>query len=60
MTEIIGDTIIYAPEPEQQCDMCGKIAELRPYGRNGECICFDCGMKNEEDAKVQFSKIFNL
>jgi hypothetical protein len=37
-----------APEKPQQCDMCGKIDELRPYGPYGECICFDCGMKVEE------------
>jgi hypothetical protein len=35
-----------AAEKPQQCDLCGKIAELRPYGPNGECVCFDCGMKD--------------
>jgi hypothetical protein len=43
----IGNIIIIEDEPNQQCDLCGKIDELRPYGPNGECICFDCGMKNE-------------
>lgn len=37
-----------APEKPQQCDLCGKIAELRPYGPNGECVCFACGQKNPE------------
>ena len=40
----------------QQCDMCGKIAELRPYGPNGECVCFKCGMKDEKAARQQFIK----
>lgn len=39
--------IILREENPQQCDVCGKIAELRPYGKNGECICFECGMKDE-------------
>jgi len=42
-----GRGYISAEEP-QQCDFCGKIDELRPYGPNGECICFDCGMKDKE------------
>lgn len=41
--------IIEAERP-QQCDLCGKIAELRPYGPNGECVCFACGMKDEPAA----------
>jgi len=36
--------------------MCGKFAELRPYGPNGEEICFDCMMLDEEAAKRQFEK----
>lgn len=46
-------------ENEQQCDLCGKVAELRPYGPNGECVCFDCGMKDEESARKQFSRRLN-
>jgi len=38
--------IIEAEKP-QQCDLCGKIAELRPYGPNGEVVCYECGMKDE-------------
>lgn len=47
---------VIAKEPKQQCDFCGKIAELRPYGPKGECICFDCGMKDEETTRKQFNK----
>jgi hypothetical protein len=31
--------IIYDESP-QQCDLCGKIDELRPYGPNGECVIY--------------------
>lgn len=47
--------IISAEEP-QQCDLCGVIAELRPYGPNGEKVCFECAMKDEAAAKAQFIK----
>ena len=45
-----------APETPQQCDLCGKVAELRPYGPNGECVCFDCGMKDMEAARRGFRR----
>jgi len=37
-----------------KCQLCGKEAELRPYGPNGEWICFECGMKDEETTKKRF------
>lgn len=56
MTFKAGNVLVSAKEPSQQCDFCGKIAELRPYGPKGECICFACAMKDEETTKEQFSK----
>ena len=49
---ILGDQIIEAErfieqQKPQQCDLCGQVAELRPYGPNGEAVCFPCGMKDE-------------
>jgi hypothetical protein len=34
-------------EPAGKCELCGVVEETRPYGPNGEQICFDCGMKNK-------------
>lgn len=45
-----------ADEPDRRCELCGKVAECRPYGPHGEQVCFACGMKDEEAAKRQFSK----
>lgn len=45
-----------AEEPIAACEMCGTIDELRPYGPNGERICFECGMKDEETTRKQFAK----
>jgi hypothetical protein len=52
-----GLTFVIEEENKQQCDLCGKIEELRPYGPNGECVCFNCGMKNEKDARKQFGQL---
>ena len=40
-------------ETPQQCDSCGQVAELRPYGKDGACICFPCGQKNPEETSTQ-------
>lgn len=45
-----------AEEPPQACEMCGVIAETRPYGPNGEEICFDCGMKDEETTRKRMEQ----
>jgi hypothetical protein len=42
-----------------ECQLCGSEDELRPYGPNGKWVCFDCGMKDEEEARRQFSKVIN-
>lgn len=50
MTKVVRqddvNIVFIEDEPDQQCDMCGNIDELRPYGPNGEKICYDCGMKD--------------
>jgi len=46
-----------AVEPDGKCELCGEVGELRPYGPNGERICFACGMKDEKTTKRQFSKV---
>ena len=40
----------------QGCDLCGEVQELRPYGPNGEYVCFECGMKDEATAKRRFAE----
>lgn len=56
MTRRIGHVVILESEKPQQCDLCGKVAELRPYGPNGECICFECGMKNAAETARQMER----
>lgn len=56
MTRKIGNTVIIEAEADDVCQLCGKVDELRPYGPNGERICFDCGMKNPETTKKKFAE----
>lgn len=53
--------IIGLPQEDAPCEYCGKIDELRPYGKNGAKICFDCGMKpeNKEHTSKMFSKVLS-
>ena len=38
------------------CELCGKRAELRPFGPRGESICFECGMKDQATTSAMFEK----
>lgn len=57
MTRRIGNLIIIEAEKPQQCDLCGEIAELRPYGPNGECICFNCAQKDIKTTERMMDKV---
>jgi len=50
-----GPGFIKEQTPEA-CQLCGAIDECRPYGPNGENICFECGMKDEETTRKQMAK----
>jgi hypothetical protein len=43
--------------PPQKCELCGTRAETRPYGPNGEEVCFPCGMKDEAAARRGFRRL---
>ena len=59
MSKRIGNVIIIAPEEDDKCELCGKVDELRPYGPNGERICYDCGMANLETTQYMMGvKLF--
>jgi len=50
--------IIIEIEEEQVCFYCGKMRECRPYGKGGQQICFECGMKDEDTTNKEFDKLF--
>jgi hypothetical protein len=57
MSKRTGNVAIIAPEPDGKCELCGKIAETRPYGPNGERICFKCGQKDEATTMRQCRRV---
>ena len=57
MTYKKGGSVYIVPEGKTPCDLCGEIAELRPYGPpNNERICFSCGMKDPETTSKKFNE----
>ena len=40
-----------AQQPDEVCEMCGVVAECRPYGANDENICFECAMLDEDTTR---------
>lgn len=57
MSKRIGNTAIIEGEPDGKCELCGKTAELRPYGPRGERICYECGMKDEATTERQLNRV---
>lgn len=55
MSKNVNGIPVICVEPELLCFICGKIAETRPYGPNGEEVCFDCGMKDERSREIQMN-----
>lgn len=51
--------VLGANASEGPCQECGaENKELRPYGRGGKSICFDCGQKNPAETERQIAKLF--
>ena len=50
---VIGSDDEAVPKP---CTDCGKVEELRPYGRDAAWVCFDCAMKDPVNAEAMFEK----
>lgn len=59
MTYKVGNIIVFEATEPAKCKNCGDVSELRPYGKNGEWICFACGMLDEEETMKQFDKLFS-
>ena len=57
MSKMINGIPVIFAEPPQKCEMCGKIAETRPYGKDGAEVCFECGMKDKATTEKMCKKI---
>ena len=41
------------------CTECGKVTELRPYGKDFAPICYECSMQDEARTRRNFVKRLN-
>lgn len=57
MSHRIGNVAVICQTPDAKCELCGKVAELRPYGPRGENICFECGEKDQASTARQMNRI---
>lgn len=48
VVEAIDQGRVITDQPPGRCDLCGAVAETRPYGPNGENICHPCGTGTPE------------
>lgn len=56
VVEAIDQGKLIQAQPPGRCELCDAVEETRPYGPNGEQVCFDCGMKDEDAAKRAFER----
>ncbi len=56
MSRNINGTPVICVEPDDICELCDKVAELRPYGPKGERICWECGLKDPVSRDRQMAK----
>jgi hypothetical protein len=47
------DSRLITEQPPGRCDLCGKVEETRPYGPNGENVCFGCGPGSKDPERVK-------
>lgn len=43
VVEAIDHGRLIVAQPPGRCDLCGAVEETRPYGPDGENVCFGCG-----------------
>ena len=57
MTEKVGSVLIVETTEPDECELCGCIAELRPYGPDGKSICVECADKDPEGTMRRMGEI---
>lgn len=53
-------TVVLCVEPPRRCIECGRMAECRPYGKDGAVVCFDCASKDMAEMERQMSKMLGV
>jgi hypothetical protein len=63
MTRIIKraglpSVVLIEAEPPGQCETCGALAELRPYGPGGKRICARCMERDPQGTVQRMAKLW--
>lgn len=53
-------TVVLCVEAPRHCTDCGRMAECRPYGKDGAVVCFDCASKDMAEMERQMSKMLGV
>lgn len=56
MSQMIDGAFVVRREEPGKCELCGRIAETRPYGPNNEEICTRCGVMNWETTQRKIAE----
>jgi len=57
MTEKVGSVLIVETTEPDECELCGCIAELRPYGPGGSSICVECGLRDVPGTEERMTEV---
>ena len=58
MTKVVAPGIIVIEQTAPAiCTDCKASKELRPYGKDGAWVCFECMMKDEAEGFKHFKKL---
>ena len=57
MSKRIGNIAFVQVEQPAVCQYCGRLEELRPYGPNGERICYECAQKDVKTTERKMKEL---
>ena len=60
MQDGVRHIIVERESERSPCELCGKVAELRPYGPNNENICIQCGRTMPEVVDKKMDERFGM
>lgn len=58
VAEAIDRGVLVQAQPPGRCELCGVVAETRPYGPRGEEICIECGRRDPEATERAMARRF--
>ena len=57
VVEAIDRGRLITEQPPGRCELCGAVEETRPYGINGENVCFGCGPGSGDPERIKAAEL---